>query len=411
MTAENINSNSSTNDYNFAIRFGLGAIKAVGLKMMENAVEERKKNGKFIDIFDFCFRLDPKAINKKSIEALAKSGTFDSISQNRQQIAESFDILSAYAHQLNDAKTSNQMSLFGSATQSIPKPNLKKISQPWSNIEILQKEFESFGFFLNQHPLDENISNLKKRGVIFSNYIDNEELEDNSIVKMAGVILSSKHRSSARGRFAYINISDPFGIYEVTIFDEALITNSRDLLQDGSVIVIECLIRKDVGGSRIMIKAVSQLSDFIANNKPSENDFADIKKIKIRKNNFEKNNVNNNKPNNSNNYKSAQTPSKSDSNHPTSSTQKLQNVENNQKKIKSLSLTINNKSFIEPLKIILNQKISSEDNEPKTQIFLIAKDKSKSTKIQLPPIYKIQEIDVIRFKNFNQNLEVEVEYL
>ena len=411
MTSENINSNSSPNDFNFAIRFGLGAIKAVGLKMMENAVDERKKNGKFSDIYDFCSRLDPKAINKKSIEALAKSGTFDSISKNRQQIAESFDTLSAYAHQLNEAKTSNQMSLFGSATQSIPKPILKSL-QPWNNIEILQKEFESFGFFLNQHPLDENISNLKKRGVIFSNYVDNEELEDNSIVKMAGVILSSKHRSSARGRFAYINISDPFGIYEVTIFDEALITNSRDLLQDGSVIVIECLIRKDVGGSRIMIKAVSRLTDFIANIKPSENDFADIKKIKIRKNNFEKNNLNNNnKPNNSSNYKSAQIPSKSASNHPTPSTQNSQNIESNQKKIKSLFLTINNKSIIDPLKIILNQKISSEDDEQKTQIVLIAKDKSKSTKIALPLIYKIREIDVIRFKNFNQNLAVEVEYL
>ena len=80
------------------------------------------------------------------------------------------------------------------------------------------------------------------------------------------------------------------------------------------------------------------------------------------------------------------------------------------KKIKSLFLTINNKSIIDPLKIILDQKISSEDNEQNTQIFLIAKDQSKTSKIALPNIYKIKEIDVIRFKNFNQNLAVEVEF-
>ena len=78
----------------FAIRFGLGAIKAVGFNMMEVAIKEREARGKFRDLYDFTERLDPRSINKKSIEALAKAGAFDSLNDNRCQIAESFDILS-----------------------------------------------------------------------------------------------------------------------------------------------------------------------------------------------------------------------------------------------------------------------------------------------------------------------------
>ncbi len=387
------------NENKFAIRFGLGAIKAVGLKMMETAVNERKTHGKFIDIFDFCSRLDPKAINKKSIEALAKSGAFDSLNAQRNQIADSFDILSAFAQQLHEAKTSNQMSLFGSATESVPKPNLKQTKQ-WTKFEKLQKEFESFGFFLNEHPLDDNISNLKKRGVIFSNQIDNDDIEDNCMVKMAGVVLASKHRSSARGRFAYLTLSDPYGIFEVMIFDEALITNSRDLIENGSIVAIECLIRKDVGGSRIMIKAVSRLDDFIKNVKANEKDFLDIKKIKIRKNNFKTKEP----------YPIQQS-SDSTINKNTSSPNLQKTSEKIDKYAKTLALTISNKSIIEPIKIILQQKLCLDTNSAHIcQIFLIINHNGQTNKYLLPDLYKIKEIDIIRFKNFNQNLQVEFEY-
>jgi DNA polymerase III alpha subunit len=413
--SENIENNISNNQPKFAIRFGLGAIKAVGLKMMENAVEERKRNGKFTDIYDFCSRLDPKSINKKSIEALAKSGSFDNLGANRNQIADSFDILSAYAQQLHEAKNSNQMSLFGNAQESVPKPPLKSSTQ-WLKVEKLQKEFESFGFFLNEHPLDDHLSDLKKRGTIFFNHIAQDDLEDNSLVKMACVVLSSKHRSSARGRFAYLTVSDPYGIYEATIFDEALITSSRDLLEDGSMIAVECLIRKDVGGARILIKSVSRLDDFIKNVKPSDKDFVDIKKIKVKKNNFEKIEKNNNYNSNKSPISS---PSRDKSKFNHSSQDKNQNItysndkltEKSERQIKILKLIITDKSVISPLKIILQQKIDSNQQEQITQIFLVAKDSEKTTLFSLPKIYNIKEIDIIRFKNFNKNLQVEFEFI
>lgn len=437
MTNLNISQHITGNN-KLAIRFGLGAIKAVGLKMMEGAVDERKNNGNFSDVFDFCKRLDPKTINKKSIEALAKSGAFDVFKNERSQIAESFDILSAYASQINEAKNSNQMSLFGSINDSIPKPQLKKV-QAWSKFEKLQKEFESFGFFLNEHPLDDSLSDLKKRGVIFSNMIEETELQDNSIAKFAGVILASKHRSSARGRFAYMTICDPFGIYEATIFDEALITNSRDLLNDGINVVIECLIRKDEGGTRVMIKSVTNINDFIKQVKASDQDFADIKKLPNRKNNFDKNSANNNSKefknkesnnNFSNNIKQYSTKTVSDN-----ITKEPQNSSflKTEKKVIELTLTISDKSIINPLKIILEQKIVNEDNNKvdikntqksdnktieqidnqnhRTRIFIIARQATNNdVKIALPDKYLIKEIDIIRLKNFSKFLSIDAKF-
>ena len=202
-----------------SIRFGLGAIKAVGFNMTENAVKERVENGKFKDIYDFSERLDPKTINKKSIEALSKAGAFDCLHDNRHQIANSFDVLSSYAAQKHEAASSNQMSLFCGTPEADVKPELKKVEK-WTKIERLQKEFEAFGFFLNEHPTDDHVPALRRRGVIFSDKLERDELGDNSLVKMSGVIAGSKHRSGPRGRFAYLTISDYLGIFEAMIFDE-----------------------------------------------------------------------------------------------------------------------------------------------------------------------------------------------
>lgn len=95
---------------------------------------------------------------------------------------------------------------------------------------------------------------------------------------MAGIVAGSKHRSGPRGRFAYLTVSDPYGMFEAMIFDEAIITSARDILVDGSAIALECLIRKGDGGIRISVREVKKLDDFIKNTKAQEEDFEDIRK-------------------------------------------------------------------------------------------------------------------------------------
>lgn len=267
----------------YAIRFGLGAIKAVGFVSMEKAVAKRKEVGNFENIFDFAKKMDAKSVNKKTVEALAKAGAFDRIAKNRRQIFESFDVLSAYAQQQENEASSTQMNFFGELiSEEKSKPELRKI-EDWTKAERLQREFEAFGFFLNEHPLDDYVIELRKRGVVFCDKVEKDELEDGDIIKMAGIIATSKHRSGPKGRFAYLTISDPFGIFEAMVFDEALITNARDILADGSSIMIECLIRKDEGGVRILVRDVKRSQDFIKNVAPKDEPFEDIKKQSKRR--------------------------------------------------------------------------------------------------------------------------------
>ena len=373
------------NQEKFAIRFGLGAVKAVGFGVMETAVKERAASGKFADIYDFAERLDPRSINKKSIEALAKAGAFDSLQKNRRQLAESFEILSSYSAEKTDEATSNQMSLFGGLPEANSKPALKK-TEDWNKVERLQKEFEAFGFFLNEHPVDDFLSDLKKRGVIFSDKLERDELEDGNLVKMAGVVAGSKHRSSARGRFAYLTVSDPFGIFEAMIFDEAIITNARDILVDGSAIALECLIRKDDGGVRILVKEVKKLDDFIRNTKAAEKDFEDIKKQVMRQNRGFDRNRNNEKNENS-------------------TTQKTITESQPVKKVLSeIKITINNRDSLFAIKSLLSQRLAPLSSEKFTKVFFTV----SANTIELPQKYFLDEADVSRLRGISSVNRIDV---
>ncbi|OFW81374.1 MAG: hypothetical protein A2887_03630 [Alphaproteobacteria bacterium RIFCSPLOWO2_01_FULL_40_26] len=385
----------------FAIRFGLGAIKAVGFSMMENAVKERKANGKFSDLYDFVTRLDPKSINKKSIEALAKAGAFDSLLKNRRQVAESFNILSAYANEKNEERSSNQMSLFSALPEVNLAPDLKKISD-WNKTERLQKEFEAFGFFLNEHPIDDFLPDLRKRGIIFSDKLERDELVDGNLVKMAGVVSSSKHRSGSRGRFAYLTMSDPFGIFEAMIFDEALITSARDVIVDSSMVVLECLIRKDDGGIRILVREIKRLDEFIKNTKAAEKDFEDIKRQ-----------ISRNRGNNQNYGHVANQLSEKSEPLIYKGSSSLKMVRNGDLRQSHYEIAIEAKKE----KRIFNEiAISLMSHEPlpvlksiltnpgTTKIFL----KVGENKIELPQKCLLEETDILRIKNVSGILKLEI---
>lgn len=356
----------------FAIRFGLSAIKAVGSNITNHIVEKRTAEGNFTDIYDFAKRIDTKFINKKSIEALAKSGSFDCLQVNRKQIAESFDILSAYSNSSKEEANSNQLTFFSQQTHL---PALKKSAQYNAN-QKLQAEFEAFGFFLNEHPIDNYLLDLKKRGVVFADKLDDDSLLDNSLLKMAGIITSSKHRSSGKGRFAYLYVSDPFSIYEIMCYDENLITTKRDLLADGSMLVFECLVKKDDGGTRILAKNIFSLNDFLTQVKPQAQEFADIKVLKNKKDFPSK--PNSNFSNNTNNFKPT-TPEK---------------ILETEPAMKALEITIVNQKSILPLKTILAQKTATNQQDAIT-IFLIADGK----KILLPQKYQLNTTDIFRLQN------------
>lgn len=389
--------------HKFAIRFGLGAIKAVGFGMMENAIKVREEGGKFKDIYDFAERLDPRSVNKKSIEALAKAGAFDKLNPNRRQISESFDTLSSYSAQQSEAASSNQMSLFGGLPEANKKPELKKVEN-WNRIERLQKEFEAFGFFLNEHPIDEFISDLKKRGTIFSDKLERDELQDNNLVKMAGVIAGSKHRSGPRGRFAYLTVSDPLGIFEAMIFDEALITNARDLLADGSMIVLECLIRKDDGGIRILVRDVKKLEDFIRITPAKNEDFEDIKQQPARREyNRGGGGDSNSWKNNSEKKTYEKKPAASVDN---SHQDKIEALKA-KKVFSAVQIILKERDAVIGVKSLLSQRVAPKDFEKFTRVYFVVMRGGKVTKVELSEKYLLDNADVLRMRAIGGIIDVE----
>ena len=136
-----------------AIRYALAAVKGVGATAMDELVAEREANGPFKDLFDFAARLDPKVLNKRQFESLAKAGAFDTLNKNRAaDLRRRSRRCCAIRRRRTKRAVSNQVSLFGDDTAQ-RRPPLPKVPD-WPPMERLQHEFDAIGFYLSAHPLD-----------------------------------------------------------------------------------------------------------------------------------------------------------------------------------------------------------------------------------------------------------------
>ncbi len=139
------------------IRFGLAGVKNVGELAMEAAVEERRKNGAYQSLEDFCSRLDPRRINKKVLESLVKCGAFDFTGTDRASLFAAIDSALSTAASAHRDREAGQVSLFDAiAAPSTPtRRNLAPPVPPWPVDEQLAYEKELLGFYVTGHPLDE----------------------------------------------------------------------------------------------------------------------------------------------------------------------------------------------------------------------------------------------------------------
>ncbi|HEX4741001.1 MAG TPA: DNA polymerase III subunit alpha, partial [Caulobacteraceae bacterium] len=111
------------------VLYALGAVRNVGLAAMEHVIAVRESGGRFADIFDFLERIDPRQVNKRSLESLARAGAFDSLHPDRAQLAEAADTLIAYAQAAAADRASAQESLFGEGAHA-SRPRLLRTA-PW----------------------------------------------------------------------------------------------------------------------------------------------------------------------------------------------------------------------------------------------------------------------------------------
>ena len=223
-----------------AIRFALGAIRNVGMAAMGHVVQVRKEGGPFKDLYDFAERIDPKWINKRIFENLARAGAFDSLEPDRARALASAELLISLAQQAAEQRESAQDSLFGGSggAASLEHPPLPE-TESWTATQRLDEELAAIGFYLSGHPLDDHAESLAKRGVAFIAEAPARSAEGATALRMAGMVRRRQERVSNRSgeRFAWVTLSDPSGEYEALIPPE-LLRSSRDILEPGACVML-----------------------------------------------------------------------------------------------------------------------------------------------------------------------------
>ena len=216
--------------------YALGALKGVGVEAMALIVAARGDKP-FATLFDFARRVDMKRVGKRPLEMLARAGAFDVLDPNRARVFEALDALVAYSAAVHEAKASTQVSLFGDSGGDLPEPRLP-FRDDWLPVERLTQEHQAIGFYLSGHPLDDYMSALKRKDVKTLAEVTVMAERGPLVAKMAGSVSAKQERKSAKGnRFAFVSLSDPTGLYEVTVFSDTL-EAARDLLEPGKNVVL-----------------------------------------------------------------------------------------------------------------------------------------------------------------------------
>jgi DNA polymerase-3 subunit alpha len=242
-----------------AVLYALGAVRNVGLNAMQHVVDIREAGGPFKDIFDFMERVDPRLVNKRALENLAKAGAFDAIHPNRAQIVAATEMLLQISNAAAEERTSNQVSLFGDA-EPMPHPPLPQVDA-WTATESLDQELSAVGFYLSGHPLDVALEALLKRKVVLMADAPGLVMDGLLAFRMAGVVRRRQEKSSANSgeKFAFLTLSDPTGEFEMLVPPETL-SRRRDLLEPGESVVIRVRAQNRDGEARFFADEVEPLN-------------------------------------------------------------------------------------------------------------------------------------------------------
>ncbi len=251
------------------IHYGLGAIKNVGFEAISNIVKERENNGKFKSFNDFIRRVDSKDVNKLQLEGLVKAGAFDIIQKNRKKIFLSIPRIIQTIKSVNEDKISNQKNLFDNIISS-EKDTFEFITEEsWTKKELLSEEFNSLGFYISDHPLNEYKELFSQLQInSYKEFLEKDKKE----ALVAGTIMSIQEKKSSKGTpFAIVKFSDNSSEFELFLFSELLIAN-REKLKESSSFILTLQKDRHLGENtlqRINIRKILDLSEMIR--KPYEN--------------------------------------------------------------------------------------------------------------------------------------------
>jgi DNA polymerase-3 subunit alpha len=250
------------------IRFGLAAIKNVGVAAIDVILAERQKGGRFPSLFNFCRRVDSRKCNRRVMESLIQCGAFDSTGAARAALAESLDAMVQAGGAAQKRAESGQISMFGGEGGEEEAPPLATVPE-WDDLQRSKFEKELTGFYITTHPLARHEAFLKKAAVTpiaqFSEP-DEEAAEgetervntrgDEAEVRICGMVISQKVATTRRGdKMAYLRVEDLTGAMEVIVFPD-LYATAAPLIQQENPLLIFGTVESGERGTKMKATAL-----------------------------------------------------------------------------------------------------------------------------------------------------------
>ncbi|OIK08531.1 DNA polymerase III subunit alpha [Bacillus sp. MUM 116] len=241
------------------IRFSLAAIKGVGAAALKEIFAARKKK-KFEDFFDFCGRTSSKAINRKTLEVLTHSGSFDEFGEDRAVLLASLDVAIEHA-QLINPDDSSQIDFF-SGEEYFPKPMYVQVD-PIRLEDKLAFEKDALGFYLSNHPISIYEKELKQRG---AQALCELTVNRNKAISGIYITSSKKIRTKKGESMSFLMISDSSGEMEAVVFP-AVYRRCSAILEQGKFAVIEGKVEEREGKRQFIIQQAAEMEHWIQENK------------------------------------------------------------------------------------------------------------------------------------------------
>ena len=221
------------------IRFGMSAIKNVGIAAVEEIIRSRKALGRnYKSIFEFCANVDTRVVNKRGLEGLVYAGAFDSINKKRADLFAAVEEALTFGSRLQNSNKSVENSLFGNIAEEvkIQEPVLKSVER-WSSRDTLAREREVTGFYVTGHPLSKY--EIEYRSFATIHLGETEEQKEIENARACGVITDLKTKIDKSGRtMAFFTLDDFSGSCECLMFSKTYEKFGKYIKEEDCVFIV-----------------------------------------------------------------------------------------------------------------------------------------------------------------------------
>lgn len=256
------------------IRFGLAAVKNVGVNIINNIIDERESNGLFVDLVDLVKRLDQKDTNKRVIESLIKCGAFDNISENRASLMAGYESLLESVSMDRKKNVQGQISLFDAFGDNEEDSDFQQIyslpkRQEYEERERLNLEKEVLGMYVSGHPLSQFEKELQEKMSMDNGKLNSLKEEEESYLQMnetdvimGGMIVTKTIKTTKRNEImAFIELEDLYGAIEIVVFPQLLQKYNVILNEDNIIYVKGTLSIKEGENAKLIAREIKDIND------------------------------------------------------------------------------------------------------------------------------------------------------